>query len=82
LRNDRRRPACPRPPALALTLSRVVGLAVRDVVLTPDEVRGLLADLLVTDSPPVGDTKLSAWLRANAGHIGGHYASELGRHYR
>jgi NADH dehydrogenase len=70
------------PPALALMLSRIVGLAVRDVVLTPDEVRGLLADLLVTGSPPAGDTKLSDWLRENAGRVGGHYASELGRHYR
>jgi len=70
------------PPVLALMLSRAVGVAVRDVVLTPDEVRGLLADLLVTDSPAAGETKLSDWLRANAGHVGGHYASELGRHYR
>jgi NADH dehydrogenase len=70
------------PPALALTLSRMIGLLRRDVVLTQEEVDGLLADLLVTDGPPTGATKFSEWLRANAASIGLRYQSELARHYR
>ncbi len=70
------------PPTLALTLSRMIGLLERDVVLTREEVDGLLADLLVTASPPAGATKLSEWLRANAASIGRKYQSELARHYR
>jgi NADH dehydrogenase len=69
------------PPTLALMLSKIIGALRRDVVLTREEVDGLLADLLVTDSEPTGATQLSAWLRANASTIGREYQSELGRHY-
>ena len=70
------------PPGLALLLSRLVGYLVRDVVLTGDEVRGLMADLLVSGEPPRGRTPLSRWLEANAHRVGVKYASELARHYR
>jgi uncharacterized protein YbjT (DUF2867 family) len=70
------------PPWLALALSRAIGLLLRDVVLTADEVAGLTADLLVTDGPSAGETRLNDWLRANAKTIGAKYASELARHYR
>ena len=36
------------PPALAYGLSRLVGYAVRDVVITRDEIEGLMAGLLVS----------------------------------
>ena len=69
-------------PGLALLLSRLVGYAVRDVVLTRDEIVGLMAELLISEGPPTGKTKLSDWLEQNAGTLGASYASELGRHYR
>ena len=69
-------------PTLALALSRLIGFLQRDVILTRDEVDGLLADLLVTGGPAAGGTKLSEWLGANAASIGRRYQSELGRHYR
>ena len=67
---------------LALFMSRLIGRVVNDVVLTRDEVIGLMADTLVTDSPPSGTTRLSAWLERNSAKVGSRYASELGRHYR
>ena len=70
------------PPGLALWLSRLVGLFVGDVVLTREEVDGLMANLLVSDAPPTGRTRLSNWLARNADQVGGRYASELDRHYR
>jgi NADH dehydrogenase len=70
------------PPRVALALSRVIGVVVRDVVLTPDEVDGLLADLLVTGSPPVGTTRLADWLGARHESVGKRYASELAKHLR
>lgn len=70
------------PPSLALWCSRAIGLLTRDVVLTRDEVSGLAADLLVSDDPPTCSTKLSDWVRENAGALGTEYHSELGRHYR
>ena len=69
-------------PGLALLTSRLMGYLVRDVVLTRDEIDGLMAELLVTDGPPTGQTRLSDWLARYAETIGVRYASELSRHYR
>lgn len=69
-------------PQLALTLARLIGYFVADVVLTPQEMKGLLANLLVSREPPSGKTVLDSWLEQNASTIGRHYASELARHYR
>ena len=70
------------PPGLALSLSRLVGMVVNDVVLTRDEVNGLMDNLLVTNSPPAGKTRFSEWARENVQFLGTKYASELERHYR
>lgn len=70
------------PPGLALLLAELVGRAVNDVLLTRDEVAGLLANLLVSHSPPTGHTRLSDWLARNADRVGVTYLSELQRHYR
>ena len=69
-------------PGLAYAVTRVAGYLVRDVVLTWDEVKGLMACLLVSEGPPTGETLLSQWLSENADHLGRRYASELDRHYR
>lgn len=69
-------------PTLVLVLARMVGVIVNDVVLTRQEMSGLMADLLVSGAPPTGRTKLSEWLRENAATLGVRYASELERHYR
>ncbi len=72
----------PVPPRCALWFVRVIGLFVGDVILTPEEIAGLMANLLVTDSPATGPTRLSDWLSQHAGQVGARYASELQRHYR
>ena len=69
-------------PGLALFFSRFVGYIVNDVVLTRDEVYGLLSNLLVSKNPPTGKMRLSEWLIYNADSVGTRYASELSRHYR
>ncbi len=70
------------PARLALALSRVIGYATRDVLLTRDEVEGLSSNLLVSHNPPTGQVRLSEWLRDHASTVGTRYASELQRHYR
>lgn len=70
------------PPDLALFLSKLVGYIVNDVVLTRDEVEGLMANLLVSEGPPTGHTHLSDWLAENGESVGARYASELNKHYR
>ena len=68
----------------AMLGARIMGLLVRDVVLTRDEIDGLTADLLVskTGEPPPGTTRLSEWLDDNARLLGSKYASEMMRHYK
>jgi len=69
-------------PRLALFLSRMIGYLLRDVVLTRDEVEGLMSNLLVSEGPPTGQARLGDWLAQNADSVGAKYASELDRHYR
>ena len=61
--------------AASKTLERITG----DVLITRDEIGGLMAGLLATDSAPTGTTRLSDWARANAETLGRHYHSELAR---
>jgi NADH dehydrogenase len=69
------------PPWLALLAARFLGLALADVTLTRDELKGLMASLLVSDSAPTGQTRFSNWISENAATLGKHYASEVARHY-
>lgn len=68
-------------PQLALTLARLISPVVRDVVLTQEEVDGLMANLLISRDPPTGQTRLSDWLSQDGRQVGSRYASELARHY-
>lgn len=68
-------------PRLALFLARLIGYAVKDVVITKDEIQGLMSNLLVSESPPTGQTRLSDWLEQNADRVGANYISDLQRHY-
>ena len=70
------------PPTLALGLTSIVGLLLRDVVLTRDEIDGLMAGLLTSVSPPTGTTKFTDWLNTNAQNLGWRYESELQRNFR
>ena len=69
-------------PRGTLALAKVLGWFLRDVLITPDELEGLAADLLVSREPPVGTTRLSAWLRGEGEGVGRRYLSELAAHYR
>ena len=70
------------PPLLGLALTSIVGLLVRDIVLTRDEVDGLMAGLLTSASPPTGTTRFGDWLNDNANNLGRRYESELQRNFR
>jgi len=72
----------PVAPRLALLLCKAIGYVVRDVILTREELEGLMASLLITESPPTGRTCFRDWLAENAECLGRRYASELDRHYR
>jgi uncharacterized protein YbjT (DUF2867 family) len=61
--------------------SRVVGWALHDVLLTPDEYWAMAGGLADTDGPATGSVALSAWLAQHAENLGLRYANELERHF-
>jgi nucleoside-diphosphate-sugar epimerase len=74
-----RRPMMSAPPWLGYLASRGLGMLVGDVIVTRDEIAGLMGNLLYVDAPPAGTTKLSDWARQHAEQLGRHYANELAR---
>jgi NADH dehydrogenase len=71
----------PLPPILALWAAQFLSIFVRDVMLTPEEVDGLMANLLISKEPPRCKTSLRNWLEENKSTVGKQYASELARHF-
>ena len=78
---DAKRPLMSVPPRLALLAAQFLSILVNDVILTPEEVDGLMAGLLVSKESPRGKTHLRDWLEANKEKVGVKYASELKKHY-
>jgi uncharacterized protein YbjT (DUF2867 family) len=75
----KRRPVIPLPPHKGYLMGKVVGFMRDDVTITRDEIGGLMAGLLSVESPPVGKTRLTDWLKENAATIGKRYRNELAR---
>ena len=69
------------PPSVGFGLTRLVGLLLRDVVLTSDEIVGLMAGLLTSSGTPTGTTGLRTWLTGKADGVGHRYVSERQRNY-
>jgi hypothetical protein len=59
-----------------------VGLFMRDILLTRQELEGLMQELLVSKEEPRGTRRVDDWLLASADVLGRSYASELSRHFR
>jgi NADH dehydrogenase len=72
----------PVPPFTAIALGKLIGLFLNDVILTRNELRGLMNEHLTSSQTPNGPTKLSDWLQENRLTIGSRYSSELDRHFR
>jgi NADH dehydrogenase len=70
------------PPSLGLLAGRAISLFLRDVLLTRDELTGLMEEYLTSSQQPNGETKFSEWLKKNASTAGRRYTSELQRHFR
>jgi NADH dehydrogenase len=73
------RPVVSMPPTFGYIVGTVIGKMVGDVMITREEIEGLMADLLYVDAPPAGPTRLTDWARQNASGLGKHYTSELAR---
>lgn len=72
------------PAVVALAGLKVAGVFLRDVVLTGDEIKGLVREYLYAETPLRRGDDFDAWLRRPdvADTLGRRYASELARHFR
>jgi NADH dehydrogenase len=70
------------PAGLTLAAGNVVGLFMRDILLTRQELEGLMEELLVSNEAPRGTRRVDDWLLRDAHVLGRSYASELSRHFR
>ncbi len=66
-------------PTMGYIAGLLIGKIVGDVMITRDEITGLMNSLLYVDSPPVGKTKLTEWVKEHRDLLGRKYTSELAR---
>jgi NADH dehydrogenase len=74
-----KRPIISVSPGLGYWGCRLVGLFVGDVVITREEIRGLMEGRLYVDAPPLGTTRLTEWIERRRETLGRRYTSELAR---
>ncbi|MGM0788200.1 MAG: hypothetical protein ACQETG_10910 [Thermodesulfobacteriota bacterium] len=67
------------PPGLGYAGGRLLGALMGDVMITRDEIRGLMSNRLYVDAPPAGNTRLADWAYERADSLGRQYRSELAR---
>jgi len=74
-----KRPIIAVPPIVGYWSCRLVGLFVGDVVITYEEIKGLMDDRLYVDAPPLGTTRLTDWIDRHRDTLGRSYTSEMAR---
>jgi NADH dehydrogenase len=75
----KKRPIISVPPSIGYAVGWMISMLVGDVMITREEIAGLMANLLYVDAPPAGTTKLTEWAKERASTLGLHYTSELAR---
>jgi NADH dehydrogenase len=73
------RPIVSVPPSVAYAAGWVIGKLMGDVMISREEIRGLMDGLLCVDALPAGTTKLTDWARERSTSLGLHYTNELAR---
>ena len=75
----KQRPIVSVNPSLGYLAGKIIGLLMNDVMITREEIKGLMGNLLCVSSPPTGTIKLTEWIEQNSDRLGERYASELAR---
>jgi uncharacterized protein YbjT (DUF2867 family) len=70
------------PGSLIPPAARLLGLALRDTLLTAEEYEAMADGLADTDGPASGEISLLQWITDHKGTLGRTYANELDRHFR
>jgi nucleoside-diphosphate-sugar epimerase len=68
-------------PDVTLAAGRLAGLALRDVLVTRDELDALMAGLLVSAEAPRGRDRFDEWIGEHGARVGRRYTSELARNF-
>jgi uncharacterized protein YbjT (DUF2867 family) len=75
----KKRPIVSVGPRTGYFIGLIMGKFLNDVLVTKEEIRGLMDNLLYVDSPPAGTTKLTDWAKRHASTLGTKYSNELAR---
>ncbi len=67
------------PPVVGYWISKLVNAMVQDVVITREEIKGLMRGLLDSDQASTGTVKLSAYIEEHEHTLGKRYANEIKR---
>jgi nucleoside-diphosphate-sugar epimerase len=67
------------PPWTGYWAGRFLGQLLKDVVITREEIQGLMEERLYVNAPPQGTTKLTDWIKRHKDTLGRHYTSEMAR---
>ncbi len=73
------RPIVPVPAAVGYLAGKMIGWFTGDVMITREEIGGLMAGLLYVPTSPTGTTKLTAWIAEHRETLGRRYTSEIAR---
>ncbi|HCC79688.1 MAG: epimerase [Chloroflexi bacterium GWB2_49_20] len=69
------------PSPVGIAFGKILGMFLRDVVLTENELRGLMQEMLTSTQMPNGLTRFTDWLEQNKDTVGASYSSEIARHF-
>jgi uncharacterized protein YbjT (DUF2867 family) len=70
------------PRWVLLTIARFLGIVLRDELMSAEELRGLMDELVATDAPATGEASFLEWIHKNRETLGRAYVSEMKRNYR
>ena len=70
------------PRWILLTIARLLGVVLRDELMSAAELRGLMDELVATDGPATGEVSFLEWILRNNETLGRSYVSEMQRNYR
>jgi NADH dehydrogenase len=67
------------PSIIGYLTGLIIGKFVNDIMITKEEIEGLMTNLLYVQSLPTGNTKLTEWAKKHSDTLGLRYTSELAR---
>ncbi|MDE0574475.1 MAG: NAD(P)H-binding protein [Candidatus Poseidoniales archaeon] len=72
-----RRIIMPVPPLMGWMAGQVMGVFLKDMVITRAEIKGLMQGLVASDEEPLGVIKFSEWIEGKGDGIGRKYHNDL-----